>query len=77
MLYQDENLGKYGCKISINDIRFLCGTSILCGKNFHILHGTKNTACNSLNKSNVLTLMVLFLDRNTGLATCLSVKLNA
>ena len=73
MLYQDENLGKYGCKISINDIR----SSILCGKNFHILHGTKNTACNSLNKSNVLTLMVLFLDRNTGLATCLSVKLNA
>ena len=32
---------------------------------------------NSLNNPNVLTLIVLFLDRNTGLTTCLSVKLNA
>ena len=51
MLYQDENLRKYGGKVFIND--------------------------NSLNNPNVLTLIVLFLDRNTGLTTCLSVKLNA
>ena len=57
MLYQDENLRKYGGRVSTNDIGFLCG--------------------NSLNNPNVLTLIVLFLDRNTGLTTCLSVKLNA
>ena len=58
MLYQDENLRKYGGKVFINDIGFLCG--------------------NSLNNPNVLTLIVCFiLDRNTGLTTCLLVKLNA
>ena len=53
MLYQDENLRKYGGKVFINDIGY------------------------SLNNPNVSTLIVLFLDRNTRLTTCLLVKLNA
>ena len=46
-------------------------------KNLRKYDGKVSINDNSLNNPNVLTPMILFLDRHTGLTTCLLVNLNA